>query len=962
MAGMDSSGKIIFKLPSNGWPDYYEYPPLPIYLRLEKHDQEYTLKYRNDPNEAWTMTAPRDYPGTPQNVGLIARVPFTGGDIPLEIHWSSFRLERWSNTPSTPAPTPTETLTPTSTDMYTPTETYTPTESDTPTSTDTPEDTPVGMNILPGRVELVNYQLPVDQKAEESHSAFPNLHSAIKKQPGTQVLVTVQDTDGAPKSGLKVYAFNAGTYDGVSSTTNENGQASLNLPDGNYRFRADLNATKFWSGTENHCAVPACEAATVIVTIPLTVTVRDTDNSPKTGLKVYAFKGSTYANYSGTTDANGQAIFTLPQGDYRFRADLNGTQFWSGSEDHCSLPGCTEASVTVTKPVVLTVVNRAAQPYPGLKIYAFDGTRYTGYHGVTDDQGQVSLTLPQGDYHFRADYDGVPFWSSSENACTLPGCTSAAVTLPGGRVETDVTIDYTYDPLYRLTAADYSDGKSFGYSYDAAGNRTGETKCKHEGELNLCDLTPYDYDDANRLTSVDGVDYTWDANGNLLNDGENTYTYDSANRLTAVSSQQSAVSSYTYNGQGDRLQQTVNGETTTYLNDLNAGLTQVLDDGTNKYLYGNGRIAQTNASDTEYFLGDALGSVRQSTDAGGAVTYAANYYPYGEVISAAGDAQSSYGFTGESQENSMVYLRARYYSPTQGRFITRDPSRLEMNLYQYALSNPLSYTDSSGFIAEPSVKNDEAEKAWQIVQDLRQFNIEIKVDWGYVIYGTNTLLPPIPPDFGGKYSESHCNQWKNGKWLYNDLYAVQQGVHIIDGGIDYLGGNFSTLLGSVVIVRVSGNASHASPQNITFGADNVDLFRSINAIIHEIGHTVMFNDMPTLGFFMNRVGSTCIGGTVTPSGFPYCNGNTKEPTGRYEPGKFDYPSDYAATSNYEDYAETFREVVIKGYLDGGSSTYFTSANQIYLFPNYKHNIPVRSSAMTAIINGSWQFDPHVDPK
>jgi uncharacterized protein RhaS with RHS repeats len=36
------------------------------------------------------------------------------------------------------------------------------------------------------------------------------------------------------------------------------------------------------------------------------------------------------------------------------------------------------------------------------------------------------------------------------------------------------------------------------------------------------------------LTSVNGVVYTWDNNGNLLNDGLRTYTYDHANRLTQV--------------------------------------------------------------------------------------------------------------------------------------------------------------------------------------------------------------------------------------------------------------------------------------------------------------------------------------------------------------------------------------------------------------------------------------------
>jgi len=57
-------------------------------------------------------------------------------------------------------------------------------------------------------------------------------------------------------------------------------------------------------------------------------------------------------------------------------------------------------------------------------------------------------------------------------------------------------------------------------------------------------------DVANRLTSVNGVNYTWDNNGNLLNDGVNTYAYDSANRLTSMSNQ-STASSYQYNGLGD---------------------------------------------------------------------------------------------------------------------------------------------------------------------------------------------------------------------------------------------------------------------------------------------------------------------------------------------------------------------------------------------------------------------------
>lgn len=62
----------------------------------------------------------------------------------------------------------------------------------------------------------------------------------------------------------------------------------------------------------------------------------------------------------------------------------------------------------------------------------------------------------------------------------------------------------------------------------------------------------YNYDIANRLADVSGVAYTYDDNGNLLNDGVNEYVYDSANRLTTVNGSSSTVS-YGYNGLGDEI-------------------------------------------------------------------------------------------------------------------------------------------------------------------------------------------------------------------------------------------------------------------------------------------------------------------------------------------------------------------------------------------------------------------------
>src|SRR3972149_10451947 len=107
--------------------------------------------------------------------------------------------------------------------------------------------------------------------------------------------------------------------------------------------------------------------------------------------------------------------------------------------------------------------------------------------------------------------------------------------------------------------------------------------------------------------------------------------------------------------------------------DIASGLSQVLDDGTNAYLYGNGRIAQVSATDTQYFLGDALGSVRQMTDASGAVTLAKSYQPYGEMMGSVGSGATNYGFTGEmSDPSGLLYLRAGDYAADTGRFTSRD--------------------------------------------------------------------------------------------------------------------------------------------------------------------------------------------------------------------------------------------------------------------------------------------------
>ncbi len=110
-------------------------------------------------------------------------------------------------------------------------------------------------------------------------------------------------------------------------------------------------------------------------------------------------------------------------------------------------------------------------------------------------------------------------------------------------------------------------------------------------------------------------------------------------------------------------------------------------------------MAQSDGTSTEYFAYDGLGSVRQVLGESGLPLMAQTFDPYGNPYRYAGPTESatSYGFTGEQTDsNGLVFLRARYYAPSMGRFGQMDPSRQEVNPYLYGLGNPILYTDPSG--------------------------------------------------------------------------------------------------------------------------------------------------------------------------------------------------------------------------------------------------------------------------
>lgn len=285
-----------------------------------------------------------------------------------------------------------------------------------------------------GKVALLEHASGEDALAgyEYTYNAVGNVTQAVEhvsggSASGPTVLVTVFDTGGLPLSGMTVYVFDGDTSTNHSKVTDAQRQASITQPEGTYRFRVDVDGTQFWSGTENHCEIGKCDQVLLTIPQPVLVSVLDTEGTPQKGLTVYAFQGTVYTNFSATTNAAGQAVLRLPQGNYRFRTDSNGQQFWSGVENHCSIPGCTIASVRVALPMSVLVKDNLSTPKPGIQVYAYDGSAYTNISAVTGEDGLAVFTLPEGDYRFRADWNGTQFWSGAANHCPLPGCQSAEI-------------------------------------------------------------------------------------------------------------------------------------------------------------------------------------------------------------------------------------------------------------------------------------------------------------------------------------------------------------------------------------------------------------------------------------------------------------------------------------------------------------------------------------------------------
>ncbi len=269
---------------------------------------------------------------------------------------------------------------------------------------------------------------------------------------------------------------------------------------------------------------------------------------------------------------------------------------------------------------------------------------------------------------------------------------------------------YTYDGTNRLLTmsapSDPSGCTGLSWTYDAWGNRTDQTVTG--GTCNTFHAT------VNTNNQLVGPPYQYDAAGNLINDGIHTYTYDPEHRITAIDG---GTTTYEYDAEGRRVEAVKSGVWTDFYHGLGNHVTAEFTAAGygNRYMYFDDRLlAQyvNGSSGSTYFVhADHIGSTRlmttysQTQGQNQQVFDSMDYLPFGEQI--AGGSGTTHKFTGKERdgETGNDNFGARFYASTMGRFLSPDPSGInladlndpqQLNLYSYVRNNPLRFTDPYG--------------------------------------------------------------------------------------------------------------------------------------------------------------------------------------------------------------------------------------------------------------------------
>ncbi len=295
-----------------------------------------------------------------------------------------------------------------------------------------------------------------------------------------------------------------------------------------------------------------------------------------------------------------------------------------------------------------------------------------------------------------------------------------------------------HDARERITERSVNRPINASWTLDGVGNwRTVDRETRQHSSFN--EVT------ARQSSAVISRDH--DNAGNTVDDGRYRYQWDFRNRLRRVTRKidGALVASYAYDAIGRRIRKVVTstgalgGLTDYYYDDWNVIEERDGNDALSRqYVHGievdeilvldsdlNGNGRATDAEDRRFvYHQNPLLSVFALTNSDGDVVEGYHYDAYGRATvfrpgdngrvdfghdgaaegSAGPNPDNPYLFTGRrfDAETALYNYRARYYDPSVGRFIHRDPisvwwdQRNAGNGYAYVANNPLNWTDPTG--------------------------------------------------------------------------------------------------------------------------------------------------------------------------------------------------------------------------------------------------------------------------
>ncbi len=267
---------------------------------------------------------------------------------------------------------------------------------------------------------------------------------------------------------------------------------------------------------------------------------------------------------------------------------------------------------------------------------------------------------------------------------------------------------YGYDQLNRLTSRERTGTGAVTelFELDAVGNRTRVIDAQGDRQ--------FSYDVNDRLISAGAVTFSYDDAGNRV--GRNSpasqtdYEWDDRGHLVGVE-ENGFRTEYGYDGVGNRMSRRDATEAVDFVLDPASvtGLSQVIEhrepggDVLAETVFGTAPLYATEGGVTRFLHSDALGSTTLTTDAVGDEEAKHRYASYGQPETAGTD-ELPLGYTGQQYDSQtgLQFLRARYYDPTTGVFLSEDPllgdlgDPVTRHRYLYAASNPMNFHDPTG--------------------------------------------------------------------------------------------------------------------------------------------------------------------------------------------------------------------------------------------------------------------------